>query len=138
MTEERKKILEMLASGKISVSEAEKLLSAIDTSETKSKASESTLSTKAKYLYVNVESSKAGGDQVNIKVPFQLIRAGAKLAAFIPINVQDKVSSEMQKHGLNFKLNELNSNNLEEIVSALSEMQIDVVNDHERVRVYCQ
>ena len=94
MQEERKKVLEMLASGKISVEEAERLLNAINENNEDQTERASGNGVKPKYLRVQVEpkANDANGDRVNIRVPINLIRAGLKWASFIPKDSQHKAS----------------------------------------------
>jgi len=93
MSEERRKILEMLSQGKIDIEEAEKLLSAI--SEPSSEPEQGEVPKKKdfpKYLRVVVEPGPESvkGEKVNIRVPFNLLRAGIKLASLVPVDVQGK------------------------------------------------
>ena len=81
MNEERRKILDMLAEGKISVDEAEKLLAAISSDEAGQKRSdeESVTGVKLpfKYLRVQVEpgSGSGGGERVNLhRLPLNQFR----------------------------------------------------------------
>jgi len=81
MNEERKQILDMLAAGKISAEDAERLLDklghgeASGTCETEYPPAASGEKPKnPKYLRVHVDS--ADGDKVNIRVPLALIRTG--------------------------------------------------------------
>lgn len=74
MDEERKRILKMLEDGKISAAEAEKLLDALQRTDTR--PSERDL--KKKWLHVVVE--KNGRRNVNVKVPLSLLRFGFRFA----------------------------------------------------------
>jgi len=79
MNEERKKILEMLSEGKITVGEAEKLMEALTKDQKESTEIKDASKTKVfKYLRVLVEPKDTGGDRVNIRIPLNLIRAGMK------------------------------------------------------------
>ena len=75
MSEERKKILEMLAAGKISADEAERLIAALETAEHREREADgrSTRSTTLRYLRVVVDDSE---HRVNVRIPIKLIRAG--------------------------------------------------------------
>jgi hypothetical protein len=77
MSEERKKILEMLAQGKIGVDEAERLLSALSDSPDESGSEEKADKPKIKYFRVMVEPGPGSTtkDRVNVRVPIKLIRA---------------------------------------------------------------
>jgi len=139
MSEERKKILEMLAEGKISVEEAEKLLSAISESEGESVLGEKAGSAKLKYLRVVVEPGPGSknDEKVNIRVPIKLIRAGIKLASLLPNDVQGKVDDALKEKGLSLDFSQINEENIEEIVESLRDLTVDVEGE-ERVRIYCE
>ncbi len=143
MSEERLKILNMLADGKITAEEANNLLSAVDESKvikktiTKTKTTTKT-STIPEFLYVIVEPKSEKGDKVKIKVPFKLLRAGMKLASLLPNDVQDKVSGAMEKKGLEIDFKNLDKENLDELLATLSELELDVDSENERIRIYCE
>ena len=87
MTDNRKRVLDMLAEGKISVDEAERLLSIVDQPDEEPKEGEPTESRRRqppKYLRVLVEDEDADSskERVNVRVPMALIRAGMKLPAY--------------------------------------------------------
>ncbi len=139
MSEERKKILEMLAEGKISVEEAERLLSAISESEGESVPEERTGFSKLKYLRVVVEPGPGSNkdERVNIRVPIKLIRAGIKLASLLPNDVQGKVDDALKEKGISLDFSQINEENLEEIVESLRDLTVDVEGE-DRVRIYCE
>jgi DNA-directed RNA polymerase subunit F len=139
MSEERKKILGMLVEGKISVEEAERLLSAISESEEESIPGKKTETAKLKYLRVVVEPGPGSknDERVNIRVPIKLIRAGIKLASLLPNGVQGKVDDALKEKGLNLDFSQINEENIEEIVESLRDLTVDVEGE-ERVRIYCE
>ena len=138
MEEERKKILEMLASGKISVEEAERLLAAIyDGSDTRDEPPSA--GRKPKYLRVLVEpkGDQPNGDRVNVRIPINLIRAGLKWDSFIPKHSQHKVDDALKEKGINIDFDNLTSEDLDELLVNLNDLQIDVDGD-EVVKVFCE
>jgi DNA-directed RNA polymerase subunit F len=141
MNEERRKILDMLAQGKITVDEAEKLLSAISQSSSESAEGEKT-ERKAlpKYLRVVVEPGpkSASEEKVNIRVPFQLLRAGIKLASVVPVDVQGKVDEALKDKGVNIDLSKITPDNIEEVLEHLRELTVDVDSIEEKVRIFCE
>ena len=141
MSEDRRKILEMLAQGKINVDEAEKLLSAISQPSAESEQSERP-EKKAlpKYLKVVVEPGPQSeeGETVNIRVPLNLIRAGIKLASLVPVDVQGKVNEHLKEKGINLDLSNITSDNLEEILEHLNDLTVDVDSKKEKVRIFCE
>ena len=137
MGEETKKILEMLHDGKIGVEEAEKLLAAV--SSTGASAEEPSSGTGAKkYLRVQVEPDQGTeGDRVNVRVPMKLIRAGLKLAAFLPRDAQTQVNSALQEKGMNVDLSKITPEDLEELVANLDDLTVNV-EGKQKVRIYSE
>lgn len=139
MNEERKKILEMLADGKIDVEEAERLLSAISESSEETPAGEKTDKTRLKYLRVIVEPGPGSEDneRVNVRVPIKLIRAGIKFASLLPKDVQGKVDNALKESGISLDFSQIKDENMEEIIESLRDLTVDV-EGKERVRIFCE
>ena len=142
MNEERRKVLEMLSQGKITVEEAEKLLAAVGETGPASGAAAGTDAAGRrswKYLRVQVDPgpNSEKGDRVNIRVPFKLIRAGLKFAAFIPRDAHDKVNQAFKEKGMDIDLARITPQDLEEIVSNLDDMTVEV-DGKDKVRIFCE
>jgi hypothetical protein len=140
MTEEKRKILDMLSQGKITVDEAEKLLAAVEGAEPEAASGTDASGRRAwKYLRVQVEPgpTSESGDRVNIRVPFKLIRAGLKFAAFIPREAQSKVHQALKEKGVDVDLARITPQDLEEIVSNLDDMTVEV-DGKDKVRIFCE
>jgi hypothetical protein len=138
MNEERRKVLDMLAQGKITVDEAEKLLAAVGGAEPEEAAGPDASGRRSwKYLRVQVEPASDKGERVNIRVPFKLIRAGLKFAAFIPREAQDKVHQAFKEKGMDVDLARITPQDLEEIVANLDDMTVEV-DGKDKVRIFCE
>ena len=147
MTENKKKILEMLAQNKISADEAYRLLNVIESGgsgqESTSKV-ETNVKEKAKYLRVTVmpdsEHEHSGNvDRVNVRVPMSLIRAGIKLTSLIPPEARDKVNGALREKGIDFDLHNVKPEYLEELIEALSDLEVDVMSSKgEKVKVFVE
>ena len=137
MSEERKKILEMLANGKITTAEAEKLLNAVESKIDQTLQKEVSSQSKIpKYLFVKVDSTN--GDKVNIRIPLKIIRAGIKLKSLIPQEAQDKIDEKLGEKGVNFKLEDICDENIHELMEALTEFEVNVEDRKgENVKIYC-
>jgi hypothetical protein len=142
MNENRRQILEMLSTGKITADEAERLISAMETepsTASDANGSEPRPKTKPKYIRVVVDDNGKGtGTKANIRVPMQLLRSGVKLAALIPLQARDHVNSALQEHGVAFDLSQINPKNLEELIDQLDELTVDVDDKDVKVRVFCE
>jgi polyhydroxyalkanoate synthesis regulator phasin len=133
MNENRRQILDMLANGKISADEAERLLTALERSP--SQGGET-----VKYLRVLVDANDEheGPTKVNVRVPMELLRAGVRLTGIIPAKARDQVNDALRKEGIPFDINNVTPQNLEEMVEHLRDLTVDVDNEHAKVRVFCE
>jgi len=141
MSNDRRRILNMLAEGKITAEEAEELLESISSRTDETAKAEPVDKSKAgpKYLRVMVEPKNgAGGDRVNIRIPLQLVRAGVKLASIMPGTVTDKVHDKLKDQGLDIDLTNMTSESLHEVISCLNDMSIDVDDEKETVKIFCE
>src|SRR5262245_24678413 len=142
MNEQRRQILQMLAEGKITADEAERLINALERAQPESPpAAESRPNPRPKYLRVVVNSADDSGDdgptRVNIRIPLQLLRAGARLASLIPPQALAKVNAELDKSGVPIDLTELKPQHIEELIEELGEVIVDVDEPDTKVQVFC-
>jgi len=135
MSEERRQILQMLAEGKITAADAERLLDKLEGNRSSSAGGDAGTepSAKPKVRFLCVKVDGAEGERVNVRVPLALVRTGVKLAAIMPHGVAD----ELNARGIDLaKLSELDP---DELTEALSELQVEVDSDRgEKVRVCCE
>lgn len=142
MSEERKRVLQMLAEGKISTDEAERLLTALGDNAPSQACCDTTSGKKPKFLCVKVNCEPGSEhhhrhEKVDIKIPIMLLKAGVKLGSLLPEESRNKFKSHMAEKGLNFDLSQLDSKNIDAFLDALTEQSIDIDADHEKVRIYC-
>jgi hypothetical protein len=140
MSAERKKVLELLATGKITAEEAEKLLNKLDTLAGAESASGPAVFSEAKpsdskpLRYLRVEVEKPGSsDNVNVRIPLSFIRASAGLHLLLPQKVQDKLYANGVDIG---SLSRLKGQELENVLKELN-VQVDE-SGGKKVRVFCE
>jgi hypothetical protein len=143
MNEQRRQILDMLAEGKITADEAERLIDAVARDQPESPpAAVDRPKPRPKFLRVVVTSEDtAGGDgpsRVNVRVPLQLLRAGVRLASLIPPQALLKVNAELEKSGVPIDLTQLKPQQLEDLIDQLDEVIVDVDDPGSTVRVFCE
>jgi hypothetical protein len=152
MNENRRQILEMLAAGKITADEADRLLAALDPEPvavgpgTGSGAKSTATRAVPKYLRVLVEADESmtgnkGLTTVNVRVPMQLLRAGVRLAALIPQQAHSQLDSALSSHGIPLTLSQIKPENLEELIDHLEDLTVDVdgkEGNATKVRVFCE
>ena len=139
MNEERMKVLNMLSEGKITAEEADKLISAIgEQSDVNNPVGTNGL---PKYLFVQVNSTSDDGsdkpENVNIKVPMALLKAGVNIASLMPEDIQGQINTAMDEKGIKFNLSDIKKENLDEFIMSLRELEVNVDSENERVRIYC-
>ena len=157
MNENRRQILEMLASGKITADEAERLLAAIEPGPSSgpggslgnvagNNGANGTGKTRSKYLRVLVEADEEmtgmkGPTTVNVRVPMQLLRAGVRLASLIPAQAHEQLDEALNRHGVPLTLSQIKPENLEELIDHLEDLTVDVdgkEGNRTKVRVFCE
>jgi len=145
MSAETKQVLEMLKEGKITTEDAEKLLDKLSGTPAGPAASAAGGSVadaqpgtnpprgpdKPRYLRVQIE--RPGRENVNMRVPLSLARAGISWMALIPPRVNERLAEQ----GIDLSgLGELKGNDIRE---ALENMHIDVNReDGRKVRIFCE
>jgi SHOCT-like protein len=149
MSEDRVRILNMLADGKISADEAERLLDALG-----SRAPEAgvpagaapsvikgdptpLLNALPKFLHVKVDGTD--GEKVDVKIPLALVRSGLKLTSLIPPQAMDQINSQMAASGMSIDFTNFKPEDIDELIAALREMEVNVDGKNgEKVRVYAE
>ncbi|TYB31356.1 MAG: DUF2089 domain-containing protein [Candidatus Mcinerneyibacterium aminivorans] len=130
--EERKRILNMLSEGKISVEEAEKLLKAVKkggNNAKKTNTKSSSLSKKSKNIKgkLRIVVNTEDGDNVNIAIPL-------KLAIMVKSMIPKEAKRELDNEGID--LNKI-INNLNDSMDDIDEdlVQVESANG-DKVRIY--
>ena len=141
MNDNRRQVLEMLASGKITAEEAERLIAALERGSNNGVgATAMSEADKVKYLRVLVDTKDPldGPTKVNVRVPMQLLRAGVRLTGVIPASAREEVNNALRKEGIAFDINNVTPQNLEELIEQLRELTVDVDNENTKVRAFCE
>jgi hypothetical protein len=137
MSEAQRRILDMLAAGKINAAEAERLLEAVGSRLGENKAPGGA---KPKYLVIDVDSSGERGHagKVHIRVPLQVLRAGVKLASLMPASAKIKINEKLHEQGISYNVDNLRPEDIEELVGALGDFFIDVDDSQDKVHIRCE
>ena len=138
----------MLAAGKVSVEEAERLLQLTvggpgTASAESSAAAISTRISDPKFIRIMVEpaenaDSKTDQHHVNIRIPLKIIRAGVNLASLLPGDTGQMVQGSLLEKGYMSDISKLDSSALDELIEALQELSIDATVDNHTVKVFVE
>ena len=145
MNDNRRQILDMLAEGQISAEQADRLIAALEKEPSAAQpgaSAEAQPGALPKYLRVVVESEEghhgSGPAKVNVRVPLQLLRAGVNLAGIIPIQARTRVNAALHEKGIEFDLDKIKPENLEELINQLKDFTVDIDDTNNKVRVFCE
>ena len=142
MTENRRQILDMLSEGTISVEETESLLGLLEQPASVATSGSDTgegRKSPPKYLRVVVEEDgESANEQVNVRVPMALIRSGVKLAALIPGDATNRMNAKLREKGIGIDEGNLTSEDLDQLVDALADMEVDMQDSTGHVRIFVE
>ena len=140
MNENSRRVLEMLAEGKVSVDEAERLLSLVDEESKVTTAMQPLAPPQAgsarRYLRVTVDSDD--DEHVDVRVPLALIKAGIRLHTLLPEKAEKGIKKTIKKNGIDIDIDNLRTEDLEQLIDALSEIEVNIHDGDDKVRVYCE
>jgi hypothetical protein len=156
MSEETRRVLDLLAQGKITVDEADRLLAAVGPAATDSaptgaaaegKGAAKSEAPSPKYLRITVTKTRSwSGDEegharrawmwpgytagrnrdVTIRVPVALVRNGMRLGAMIPGLSGAGLHARLRERGVDIDLSKIDADTIDQLVSQFGEMNIDV------------
>ena len=137
MSAERKKVLELLAAGKITAEEAERLLNKLDElsgSETATPSPDAKSGDAKPLRYLRVEVQKPGcNENVNVRIPLSFIRASAGFHVLLPQRVLDNLAANGVDLGT---FSRLRGPELEKTLQQL-DIHVDESNG-KKVRIFCE
>ncbi len=160
MSDETRRVLDLLAQGKITAEEADRLLAAMGAASTGSAATGASAvgngtttgeASTPKYLRITVTKTRSGsGDDeeharrawgwpgyagggngaVTIRVPVALVRNGVRLGAMIPGLTGGSLKARLRERGMDVDFSKIDVETIDRLVSEFGEMNIDI--DSER------
>jgi hypothetical protein len=141
-----RRILDLLALGKITVDEADQLLRAAGASAAPATAPAADAAPSAgteakaprKWLRMTVDKAANDGRprrKVNIRVPLSLLRGGIKIGAAFPHIASEAVLRQLRDQGINVaELSKLDVSDFEKALSDLDDTTIDVDGGRAQIR----
>ena len=137
MSVETRKVLEMLAAGKITSDDAERLLDKLaavkEPTESGTTANQDGASATSARKYLRIVVDKGEGKDVNMRVPLSFLRSGVGLIGVLPPSVAQKLADK----GLN--LDALAGLRGDKLNDALNELCVDIdSSDGKHVRIFCE
>jgi SHOCT-like protein len=156
MSDDTRRILDLLAQGKITVDDAHRLIAAVAAPYTppaaasaasqSSRVSQSSgvngdAAPKPRYLKIAVHkpaNDHRSDQDVNIRVPIAIMRGGMRLAAIIPGFAGEQMQARLREKGIDLDLSKLDPAAIEAMLKDLGEMNIDIDSGKAQVRITCE
>ena len=148
-TDDTRRILDMLAQGKITVDEADRLIQAASVNrpaETATAGAATDGRQRARWFRINIH--KPAKDQahrpkdVNIRVPITVVKGGMRLGAIIATFAGEKAAQRMKERGLDLDLSTINGDlsrmngaEFEAFLKSLDDMHIEIDDGKSQVRI---
>ncbi len=142
MSDDARRVLDLLASGKVTVDEADRLLRAIGAAPAGASPGAASSGDKPPSRYLRVAVLRAAGDgrtdrEVNIRVPLSLVRSGMRLGAMIP-GYGEAISERLRQRGIDVDLSKLGLADLEAALKDIGEMTVDLDQGKAQMRITCE
>jgi hypothetical protein len=140
MSLETRKVLDMVAEGKITAADAEKLLAKLETSSEVSGEVQPEESAKdahtAPKRYLRIVVNEPGRKQVNIRMPLAFARTGLSMAGMLPRNIAEK----LKERGIDLEQLRFHTGfGKDDNVELLKELDLDIdKGDGKKVRIFCE
>jgi hypothetical protein len=143
MSEETRRVLEMLSQGKITVEEADRLMQAVGAprAEPPGNTSEPVDRPAPKFFRITVNQAGKDGakaETVNVRVPMSVVRGGLRLGSLLPGLMGERTKQRLRDKGVDFDFSKLDFTQLDAMIKDLGELTIDVDDRDSQVRIRCE
>jgi len=136
-----RRILDLLAQGKISVDDAQRLIAALGSRPDAAPAADGAAAAPPRYLKIAVHkpaTAHHGEKDVKIRVPMTIMRGGMRLGAIIPGFGGERLRARLREQGIDLDLSKLDPAAIEAMLKELGEMNIDIDSGKAQVRITCE
>ena len=151
MSDDTRRILDLLAQGKVTVDEADKLIDAIKgpaAQPTDAAAAGGDDRRKPRWIRINVFKPARDGKEekdVNIRVPIAVVKGGMRLGAIIATFAGEKAAQRMKARGIdldiskiNDDLSKMNGAEFDAFLKSLDDTSIEIDDGKSQVRISCE
>jgi hypothetical protein len=142
MNDDTRRVLDLLAHGKITVEEADRLLRAVG-AQARGADTSVPPPEPPKRRWVRIAVHKPGhGDRhekaVTIRVPIAIVKSGMRLGALIPGLAGEQVSARLRERGLDIDFSKLDAAAIDDVLKELGETNIEIDAGKAQVRITCE
>lgn len=142
MSEDARRILEMLSEGAISVDEAERLLAALAGAPgpvVESPRRPKDRKPPPRYLHIVGLAGGAGTEEgFRMRIPLSLLRAGMSMRGFVPEEAREQISARLRDKGIEADIFQLPEDRIDEFILALADLEIEAGDRKGGLRIYLE
>jgi len=143
MNDDTRRVLDLLAQGKITVDEADQLLRAMAAAAPGAAAAGPDEAARPALRWVRIAVHKQAKEghkdkDLNIRVPISIVRSGMRLGALIPGLAGDQVAAKMRERGLDVDFSKLDGAAIDAILKDLGDTNIEIDSGKAHVRITCE
>jgi hypothetical protein len=149
MSDDRRRILDLLAQNKITVEEADQLLAALAgrASGGEQKAAQPEADNAPRYMRIVVKRAPTIGawpgvsrpeKNVNIRIPLSLVRSGMRLGAIVPGGAGELINQVLRQRGVGVDFSKIDPNELVNALKGMGELTVDVDQGRAQVHITCE
>jgi hypothetical protein len=146
--EDTRRILDLLAAGKITVDEAQQLIGALGEASASAAAGApgggsagESAKPPARFLRITITRApndwRPHGKTVNIRVPMSMIRGGIQLGSLVP-GLSEKLNVRLHPGAPPLDFSKLNPAELERVLREIDDLSIDVDGGKKQVQFHCE
>jgi len=151
--DDTRRILDLLAQGKTTVDEADRLLKALGAARAQTDAPGADPGDRSQrpapsWFRINIHrpaNEHRPAKDVNIRVPVSVMKGGMRLGAIIATFAGEKAARQMRERGIdldlakiNGDLSKLNGPEFEQLLKSLDDVSIDIDDGKSQVRITCE
>lgn len=142
MSDETRRVLDMVAAGTITAEEGQRLLAALDSAPPALPPAQ-TARPAPRFLKVEAggvgKDGKDGKDEgFRMRIPLDLLRAGIKIRALIPEARRDRINERLREKGIEDDIFEMSDAQLDSLIHTLGELELEAADSNGSVRLYLE
>ena len=141
MSEKIKRVLDMVAGGKITVDEGERLIAALDAGQSAvPEASPDAERSTPRFLKLEVNAiGEDGKDEgLRMRVPLDLLRAGIKMRALIPKAKRDRINEKLKEKGIEGDVFDMSNDQIDDLIRSMCELKIEAGDGEGGLRIFLE
>jgi len=138
MSDDTKRVLKMVAAGKITADEGERLLGGLAAGQ--SAPPDGKEKSAPRFLKMVARSiDKDGNDEgFRMQVPLDLLRAGIKMRALIPEKKREKINEKLKEKGIEGDIFEMSDDQINTLIRNLCEIEMEAADSSGSFRIYLE